>query len=358
MDFTEKIAQFTQRVRGLKDSINSEESTKTSLVMPFFQLLGYDVFNPLEFVPEFTADVGVKKDEKVDYAIIVNNEPIILIECKPCYETLNDKHMEQLFRYFTSTTAKFGILTNGIVYHFFSDLDDKNKMDSTPFLEFDILNIKENLLPEIKKFCKSDLNVDSIICAASELKYTRLIKDWLVKQTEEPSEDFIKLIMNTTYDGVRTQKAIEMFQPLVKHSLKQFLNEHTNERLKAALRKGTEDDAEDEEAKTAVKNNQDDSEAVTVETTLEQLEAFAIVKSILRDICDVNRLTYRHTSSYMVVLFDDNSWKRICRFWFKGKQKFITTPDENKNPIRYDISSLNDIYDRAEHIREVCNRYL
>ena len=357
MEFTEKLMQFGQQVKSRKDSIATEEATKTSLVMPFFKMLGYDVFNPLEFIPEFTADVGIKKGEKVDYAIMVNNEPVILIECKSCNQSL-DKHGGQLFRYFATTSTRFGILTNGITYQFYTDLDNKNIMDSTPFLEFDVLNIKENLIPEIMKFSKADLNVDNILNAASELKYTRLIKDWLAKQTEEPSEDFIKFIMDVVYDGKRTQKALNTFQPLVKHSLKQFLNEQTNERLKAALRKDVEEEADDEEAKEAAKNSPRVDEIITIETTLEELEAYAIVKSILRDVCDVNRLSYRHTTNYMVVVFDDNGWKRICRFWFKGKQKFITTPDENKNPIRYDISNLNDIYDRADYIREVCKRYL
>ena len=66
VEFTEKIKAFTARVGKLKEQVQTEESTKTSLIMPFFQLLGYDVFNPLVFVPEFVADVGITKGEKVD----------------------------------------------------------------------------------------------------------------------------------------------------------------------------------------------------------------------------------------------------------------------------------------------------
>ncbi len=153
MEFAEKLNQFAQRVESLKDSIATEEATKTSIIMPFFQMLGYDVFNPLEFVPEFTADVGIKKGEKIDYAIVIDGKPMILIECKPCFDDLS-KHGSQLFRYFGTTVAKFAILTNGIVYKFFTDLEDPNKMDTTPFLEFDVLNLKENLVPEIKKSVK------------------------------------------------------------------------------------------------------------------------------------------------------------------------------------------------------------
>ena len=126
MELNEKLYEFVQRIEPLKDSITTEEATKTSMIMPFFQLLGYDVFNPLEFAPEFTADVGIKKGEKVDYAIMLDQEPLILIECKPCNKSL-DKHSSQLFRYFGTTNAKFAILTNGISYQFYTDLEDKNK---------------------------------------------------------------------------------------------------------------------------------------------------------------------------------------------------------------------------------------
>ena len=132
MELNEKLYELSQRIEAIKDSVSTEEATKTSMIMPFFQLLGYDVFNPLEFVPEFTADVGIKKGEKVDYAIIIDDEPLILIECKACNKPL-EKHSSQLFRYFGTTSAKFAILTNGLTYQFFTDLDDKNKMDLRPY---------------------------------------------------------------------------------------------------------------------------------------------------------------------------------------------------------------------------------
>lgn len=154
MDFIDQLKQFSKRVESMKDSIQTEEATKTAIIMPFFSMLGYDVFNPQEFVPEFTADVGIKKGEKVDYAIIRDGQPVILIECKSISENL-DRHDSQLFRYFGTTTAKFAILTNGIIYRFYTDLDSPNKMDDDPFLTINILDVRENQVPELKKFSKS-----------------------------------------------------------------------------------------------------------------------------------------------------------------------------------------------------------
>ena len=103
---SEQLKNLGKRVHTLKDNINTEEATKTSLILPFFQILGYDIFNPLEFIPEFTADFGIKKGEKVDYAIKISDAPVILIEAKSISEKLT-KHDSQLFRYFGTTTSKF-----------------------------------------------------------------------------------------------------------------------------------------------------------------------------------------------------------------------------------------------------------
>lgn len=124
MDFSDQLKEFSIRILKLKDSISTEEATKTSIVLPFFSLLGYDIFNPLEFIPEYTADTGTKKGEKVDYAVMQNGDPIMIIEAKSINTDLNSKHINQLFRYFTVTKSRFGILTNGIVYRFFSDLEE------------------------------------------------------------------------------------------------------------------------------------------------------------------------------------------------------------------------------------------
>mgnify|MGYP000888212011 CR=1 FL=1 len=149
--FTEQIKLLSERTVKLKDTLNTEEATKTALVMPFFQLLGYDVFNPLEFSPEFIADVGIKKGEKVDYAILIDDVPRILAECKDCNNTLENCD-KQLTRYFNVTPAKIGVLTNGIVYKFYTDLEKPNMMDEKPFLEINLLKIKDYQINELKAY--------------------------------------------------------------------------------------------------------------------------------------------------------------------------------------------------------------
>ncbi|MCL2397797.1 MAG: type I restriction endonuclease [Defluviitaleaceae bacterium] len=213
MDFIDELRNFSSRAAKIKDALATEDATKTSLVMPFFKLLGYDIFNPLEFVPEFTADVGIKKAEKVDYAIVIDDNPTILIECKRCGEVL-DKHSSQLFRYFGTTTAKFAILTDGIIYKFFTDLSEQNKMDLEPFLVFNVLDIHEHIVPELKRFVRSSLDVDAAYFAAVELKYTNKIREFLNGLRSEPTDSFVKYMMSEIYIGKQTQKAIETFRPI------------------------------------------------------------------------------------------------------------------------------------------------
>jgi hypothetical protein len=172
MDFIDVIKALGEKVNRLKDSILTEEATKNAFVMPFIAALGYDVFNPFEVIPEFVADLGIKKGEKVDYCIQKDNQPIIIVECKHWKEGL-DVHNSQLHRYFHVTTTRFGILTNGIIYRFYTDLVEPNKMDDKPFWEINISDMSEANVMELKKFHKTGFDVSQILSTASELKYTR-----------------------------------------------------------------------------------------------------------------------------------------------------------------------------------------
>lgn len=358
MDFIDQIKQFSTRIEKMKDSIQTEEATKTSMIMPFFQMLGYDVFNPLEFVPEYTADVGIKKGEKVDYAIMDEEQnPLILIEAK-CHDEDLGKHGSQLFRYFGTTSAKFGILTNGIIYRFYTDLESPNKMDDRPFLEFNLLDIKDSLVPELKKFQKSAFDLDTILTTASELKYNNQIKQLLSKQLEAPSDEFISYILNNVYDGRKTQKIIEDFRATVKKSFVQFINEQVNDRLKTAL--GSENVAPTtEESSAAISDEGDDVEPKSkIITTQEELEAFFIIKALVHDSLDSHELVHKDTETYFGILLDGNTRKWICRLQLDGTKKKLILPDDNKKYINFAIDSIDDLYKYKEEIESIIRRYV
>ena len=355
MEFNEQIKQFAERVTQMKPNIATEEATKMSMVVPFFQILGYDVFNPAEFCPEFTADVGIKKGEKVDYAIMdESGAPLILIECKWCGNAL-DKHGSQLFRYFGTSPAKFGILTNGIVYRFYTDLEETNKMDLTPFLEINLSDLKDYQLNELKKFCKSNFDSDKIFSTASELKYTSLIKGVLAKEFDSPSDEFIRFILSDIYDGPKTQKVIEKFQPIVKKSFTGFINDIVNQKISYALSENTpEEPTQAAEPAEIADLNEPKSKIVTTE---EEIEAFYVVRGILAGTVDIKDVVHRDTESYFGILYQDNNRKPICRFNFDKKRSQIMIPDENKVFTRYYLDSLDDIYTYKDQLIKVVKRY-
>lgn len=338
MSFDEKITALAQKIPSLIDLLETEEATKNALVMPFIDALGYDIFNPKEVVPEFTADVGTKKGEKVDYAIMQDGEVIILIECKQANSDLNEENISQLFRYFTVTKARIAILTNGIHYRFFSDLDEKNKMDARPFLDLDMQNIKENLLDEVRKLAKERFDLDRMLSTANELKYTSAIKKTLSSQVEKPDDEFVRFFFNTTNSGSRfTATAKEQFAIFVQKALHQFISESVSDRLRSALQKEDDKEEKTEEQEEAISND-------GIVTTEAELEGFQIVRAIICQKVKPSRIAHRDTKSYFGILLDDNNRKPICRLYFNTAQKYIGLFDKNKKEIKQPINELTDIY--------------
>lgn len=358
MDFIDEIKQFSKRVDSLKDNLPTEEATKTSLIMPFFSLLGYDVFNPEEFMPEYTADVGIKKGEKVDYAILNNGEPVILIEAKWVKEELQ-KHDSQLFRYFGTSKAKFAILTNGIMYKFYTDLEEPNKMDEKPFLEINILDVKETQINELKKFKKSAFDVEQIMNTASQLKYSNEFKNIFTKDLQNPSDDLVRYFLTGAYSGQKTSNVIEKFKPLVKTALNQFVTEMMNDKIKTALGNDTDINAVKDSVST--ENNESETpEAKTLKifTTEEELEAYFIIKNILKDIVPMQDIYYKDNERYMAILYKNKTTKWICRLYFNGNKKYITIPSDTKREERIDISDVYDIDNKKEELGKALQRYL
>lgn len=360
MELFEKLSSLSLKIKQQGGSTNTEEATKTAFVMPFINsVLGYDVFNPVEVVPEFICDVGTKKGEKIDYAIMKDNEVKILFECKKLGEPLNINHAGQLFRYFHVTNARIAVLTNGQEYRFYTDLDAPNKMDEKPFLVLDLLEIDDYVVPELVKLTKSDFDINSIVSAAGELKYVSQIKKVISGLLSQPDDEFIKLVASRVYDGIITQKVREQFGLLTQKASNQFLNERINERLKSALN-GVQPD----QVEVKPESNIEDVVAVLVEvdndgveTTEDEIEGYYIVKSIVRTVVDVRRVTLRDTKSYCGVLLDDNNRKPVCRLHFNRNQKYVGLFDNNKVETRHAIDSVDDIYGLADKIRETVSFY-
>lgn len=353
MDFKDEIKLFGGKVGKLKDQIQTEEATKNAFIMPFIKVLGYDVFDPFEVMPEFIADIGIKKGEKVDYAILKEGQPSILIECKHWGENL-DPHNSQLFRYFHTTKAKFGLLSNGIVYRFYTDLVEPNKMDEKPFFEFNVTDIKDNQVEELRKFHKSYFNVESIQTTASDLKYMNELKIQLAGEFQNPSEGFVKLFARQIYRGMLTSKVVEQFSVLTKKSIQQYVNDLITERLTSALKKESDVDQTAAEKELAISVEEKGS---LIETTDEEMEGYLIVKTILRQRISPSRVAHRDAQSYFAILLDDNNRKTICRLYLHGSRKYIGTFDEQKKETKSEIFTIDDIFKYDEVLHKTVEWY-
>lgn len=335
MELYNQLKGLADKVTQLKDQITTEESTKHAFTLPFINILGYDTFNPLEVVPEFTADLGLKKGEKVDYAIFQQGEPILIIECKHWKQDLN-VHNSQLFRYFHVTQTRFALLTNGIQYRFYTDLEEPNKMDERPFLEFDITNLKESLVKEIEKFHKATFDVSKIVDNASTLKYTKEIKKCIDADLKTPSSEFVRLFAGKVYNGRLTSSVMEEFTDIVQKAFSQTISEKVNDRLNLAIHKEEEKQKEEVDEAEPVK--------AKIETTEEELESYQIVVAILRRKVPKERIVYRDTQSYFGILLDNNNRKPICRLHLNGGIEYISLFDKAKTESKQSITSIDDIY--------------
>jgi hypothetical protein len=361
MDFIEKLDDVADRAEDQLDRIETEEATKQALVIPFIKALGYDVYNLNEVVPEFTADFADQKDEKVDYAILHDDDPVVLIECKTAGGNLSTDHAEQLFRYFQVTEARIGVLTNGVRYRFFSDIEEANKMDERPFLELNLFDFSEPEIEELKKLRKSTFDLDEMVDAAHNLKYRKALLDYLQRQWQQPDDDFVHYMAGHVYDGRVTQRVRNKFRPIVRQALHQLVHDKVKGHLTSALQEeesaaqdlSGEDPTDSAELPEGVVRK--DGDIVTLES---EVDGFRIVKAILREMVDVDRVAERDLKSYFNVLLDDNNRKPICRFYFHSDQKRLGLIDENKDVERVEIDSLDEIYEYADHLKTTASRYL
>lgn len=358
MEIAQKIAALASRAREQLDHIVNEESTKNAMVMPFIQSLGYDVFNPTEVLPEFTADVGLKKGEKVDYAIKNEGVLSILIECKPRTTDLADAQFSQLYRYFNCTEAKFAILTNGIEYRFYSDLDDTNKLDNRPFFTFRLTDYNERDIEELKKFAKPVFNVDTILSTANRLKYTNLAMTSFSKMMKEPPREFIKFIAQDFFDGRMTQQVLDEFTPIIRDAMAQHIKEQVSQRLKLALATTSSEESSIANLQTSTIENEEPSKADDeIVTTQEEIDGYNMVRAIVASEVAPERVFMRDAKSYCAVLLDDNNRKPICRLHFNSKTLKRIEIRQDDQQVKHDLATLTDIFSHKEALLAAVKSY-
>lgn len=364
MDFKDTVLQLAERIEKQKDAITTEEGTKNAFIMPMIAALGYDIFNPFEVVPEMDCDLIKKKGEKIDYAIMKDGEPIMLIECKHCKQNLN-LHDTQLQKYFVASKARFGVLTNGIEYRFYTDLDKINIMDEKPFLVINMLDLPDVDIEQFRKFHKSYYNESEILSTAQELKYTTEVKKILVNDFSSPSAEYVRFITKQVYDGQVNANTINLFTPIVKRSIQSVINDIIADRLNVAIKN------EDQQALNTEREQACNDEPIAdklpdgviaidketgVTTTQEEIDAYNIIRSILRKYISADKIIYKDFKSYFAIGIENVSYWWICRLSFGSRKKSIYFPtDDYKSQEKFDIENIDDIFGRIEKLEQAFN---
>ncbi|WP_333795828.1 type I restriction endonuclease [Rheinheimera sp.] len=362
MDFIDQLRLLSSRIANTINLIQTEEATKNAMVMPFINILGYNPFDPLEVTPELTADVGTKKGEKVDYAILKDGKPILIFECKKAGGDLNIKHAGQLFRYFHVTETRFGVLTNGLVYRFFTDLEQPNKMDEKPFFEFNILDFKEKDVEELKKFAKSAFDVDNILNTANDLKYVRAVHQKINEFMTEPSDEFVKLVAADLIGTKRFTPALkEQFSTITKRAFDQLIGDKINERLKGAMTQSGSAPVQIVASKSepiSIDESASEKTEPQVITTPEELEGFYAVRAMLRDVVQPKRITMRDAQSYCAILLDNNNRKPLCRLRFNNVDKLkVGIFNTEKEEEIFSLENVDDLFSYADSLKNTLKSY-
>jgi len=352
-DFFQLVEGLAERSKVAERQAVTEEATKTSVILPLLQALGFDVFNLNEVIPEFVADVGTKKGEKVDFAVKIDGKIAMLIEAKPITSKLGDVQFNQLFRYFSVTEARLAILTNGREAWFFSDTDAPNKMDKKPFFKFDFQSYDSNRVEELSRFRKEKFAIDQIIEAASALKYTRAASNYLKTQLENPDDEFIRLVGKQIYDGSITKNVAEQLKPAIQAALDELIRDRIQDKLSITFQKSGSVDP-----KVPLEDSNTEESGDCVVTTEEEIEAHRIIRAIGAKITDVNRIAMRDARSYCAILMDNNNRRPICRLYFNSPtNKSIVIFDREKNEQKHKITSVEELYLHVEAFEAVISAY-
>ena len=332
MSIDQAVRDLAARVRELKPIIETEEATKTAFIIPFISsVLGYDVTDPREVIPEYTADVGTKRGEKVDFAIKSGNDFRFLIECKKIGEPLDIAHAHQLVRYFNVTDTEFAILTNGEVYEFYAQLDAVNRMDEKPFMTLDLAAVDARIFPHLERCTKSQFDSESIAASAEELKYVSELRKAIASDFADPSADWVRLLTSRVTSRRMTAANMELFTRLTATAASQFLKY---------------------EAPTVEPDEGTDRSDDGIVTTPEEKEAYGIIRAICCSEVPATDIHMRDAKSYCAINLHDNNRKPLARLYFDRRTPRIGIFDENKEEHPFDLTEgIAQIYEHAELLR-------
>lgn len=301
--FHDQFLKLAEQIRRRLPHVHGEESTKQALILPFIGALGYDIYDPTEIRPEYVADFAKKRPggpaEKVDYAIHLGGTPVIFVECKSADVALHN-FSGQLARYFNATPAcPVAVLTNGVKYMFFTDLEEKNILSEKPFFEFDVLAFTEADVEVLETFSRERFNPGGVREQAEEIIYTSKISGYMGSILRNPPENFTRFVLGelSVFAGKRlTPRVIEKFTPTIKRAIQATLLDMATRSIKDQAEQRAEAPVVATPPKPEIPTVAQSQPVIKIEekpvtapavpnvvTTGEELEALEIIRSICAD---------------------------------------------------------------------------
>lgn len=317
MAFSDSVRTLANQIEERRKHVATEEAVKQALILPFIALLGFDIYNPAELIPEYRAG-WAKVSEKIDYCVQIHGKPILFFEAKGPNESLAS-YDAQLAKYFNSTPEiKFAIITNGVQYRFFTDLQEPNLLDKKPFFEFDFSGFMDADLAVLERFRKDVFNVEGLVGYAEDLVFLGALKTWFTKLLREPSDEFVSFAIKDA--GVTetrvTQKVIDRFRPLVKDSISAAVLDIVQQSLAPQVATPDPQPASIEEPAPP----STPGELPRVVTTEEEVRAFEIVRdAVASSVPDAGLVRYNDTASYFAVQYSVTT-RWFVRFWIQDRE--------------------------------------
>ncbi len=337
MGLSEDLRQLSEQVRKRQVFINGEEATKQALILPFLQALGYDIYDPTETQPEYVADFAKKRGgvmEKVDYALHLKGQPALFIECKAT-DAAPEDHDGQLARYFNATpSVRIAVVTNGIRYRFFTDLQSPNVMDASPFMEFNILSFTEREVELLRPFTKEAFDATSIQGHAEEIIFVDKVTALINELLRNPSESFVRFLLAEVelVSGRVTKNVVERFIPIVKKAIQTTLLDMMTKSIQQEIAQpnaqaaSTTPASQPSPAEALQKTAEaaENAAGTQLETTEVELEIFRIVQRMCAESALKQAINYKDSTSYFGInLGKVTSW--FLRAFTNGKKKSLVT---------------------------------
>ena len=326
-NFKEKLSTHSEHVKKVGDHCTTEETTKQALILPLLDILGFTPYDPTKVKAEFKADFpGVKANERVDYALFCQDLPVMFIEAKSWGEELNN-HCPQLSRYFNATPeVAVAAITNGREWRFFTDLEQKNIMDSAPFLKIKIEELQDNDCEQLYQFRYDQFKPEALRTLAEESIYFSLFTKTIASSLREAPVDFVKYVANkSNISRQLNQKFLDSITPIVKKAIEKAVSNMVVVGL-TGKKESVDELIEDNEEINEIDDKADivDPENNKIITTYSERVLFDHVNSITND----KDLTYKDNESYFSVLYQTKSNRWIVRYYDNKKRKSIQIPIE------------------------------